>query len=498
MPAASTGPRAQDRTPSGGTVSHAPGRLAGGFPELALQCIDGAWRPGSGSWDLLDFDPYTGERLASVTVATSREVDAAYRAAARAQREWAQTAHPERARIFTRAADLLQQERGRLTDLVVSESGSTAAEADEQFTAARELLTHAARLTAHPERRALPPEPEGAAHALHRRPVGVIGAITPSDLPLTAAVRTAGCALALGNAVVLKPHQSTPVAGGTLLAALLEAAGLPPGLLNIVLTDVAEIGDALLEHPVLRAVAFAGSAAAGRRIAAVAAAHLKRTVLQLRGNGAFFVLDDADVALAVEDAVRDRFLHRGTAAARVLVHRSIERAFTAKLVARVHDLRVGDPHDPHTDLGPLVDTSQAEAAPAFTEQAVAAGAVPLLRGRASGCLVHPTVLTALPPDSPVFRQEVPRPVLAALPFDDEEQTASLIASAPTGPVGAVHTAEPRRGEHLARLLGTAEFHLNGPRPHGIWPASEDAETAAAMVRGFSVQQCVSAREGASE
>src|SRR5205823_2318972 len=149
-----------------------------------------------------------------------------------------------------------------------------------------------------------------------------------------------------GNGVVLKPHQNTPIVGGTLIARIFEEAGLPPGLLNVVVTDIAEIGDALIEHPVPKVISFTGSDKVGRHVARVAAGHFKRTVLELGGNSALIVLDDADLDYAVDAAVFSRFVHQGQvcmAANRVLVDRSVEKEFSERFVAKIRGLQVGDP-----------------------------------------------------------------------------------------------------------------------------------------------------------
>ena len=164
--------------------------------------------------------------------------------------------------------------------------------------------------------------------------------------------------------MVLKPHQNTPIVGGSLVAKIFEDAGLPAGLLNVVITDIAEIGDAFLEHPVPKVISFTGSDKVGRHVATVCAANFKRSVLELGGNSALVVLDDADIDYAVDAAVFSRYVHQGQvcmAANRVLVDRSIEAEFTEKFVAKVRTLKVGDPSDPQTIIGPLINSSQADA-----------------------------------------------------------------------------------------------------------------------------------------
>ena len=254
---------------------------------------------------------------------------------------------------------------------------------------------------------------------------------------------------------------------------------------------LAEIGDAFLEHPVPRTIVFAGSVAAGRRIAATVAARLKQPVLELNSNRSCVVLDDADLALAVEETVRAAFLRRDGHTARVFVQRSVAREFTGKLVHRVRDLRVGDPRDPHTELGPLVDTSRAEAVAACIAQARAAGAEPLVHTPASGCLVHPTVLTASSCARPLLRRELPRPLLALLPFDEDTEAAALTSAAPHAYAGTVHTTDATRGVALARRSGLADCRVSTPGAAERAGSEASARELADLAGQLSTQRRIS-------
>jgi aldehyde dehydrogenase (NAD+) len=296
----------------------------------------------------------------------------------------------------------------------------------------------------------------------------VVGVISPFNFPFLLSLKSVAPALALGNAVVLKPHQNTPICGGTLVAKVLEEAGLPPGLLNVVVTDIAEIGDALLEHPVPKVISFTGSEQVGRHVATVAASHFKRTILELGGNSALIVLDDADVEYAVDAAVFSRFVHQGQvcmAANRILVDRSVEEEFTEKFVAKAAALRAGDPRDPETQIGPLINQTQADAITALVDRTIAEGAHPLLRGSTVGTLVTPTVLTSLPADSAALRQELFGPVALLIPFDGEREAIRIANDTPYGLGGAVHTADVERGVRVAKQIDTGMFHVNDGTVH---------------------------------
>ncbi|MEU2929312.1 aldehyde dehydrogenase family protein [Streptomyces sp. NPDC007251] len=438
------------------------------FSDLAQQYIDGEWRPGTGSWDVIDFNPYDDEKLASITVATVDEVDQAYRAAARAQKKWAGTNPYARRAVFERALRLIEDREQEIADLIIAELGGTRVKAGFELHLAKEFLRESVNLALRPEGRILPSPADGKENRVYRVPVGVVGVISPFNFPFLLSIKSVAPALALGNAVVLKPHQNTPIAGGTLIAKIFEDAGLPGGLLNVVVTDIAEIGDAFLEHPVPRVISFTGSDKVGRHVATVCAANFKRSVLELGGNSALVVLDDADVDYAVDAAVFSRFVHQGQvcmAANRVLVDRAIAEEFTEKFVAKVKSLKVGDPRDPQTVIGPVINSQQANALSGAVEQALAEGATALVRGATEGNLVAPSVLTGVPADSALLQQEVFGPVVFLIPFDGEEEALRIVNDTPYGLSGAVHTGDIERGVSFAKQVDTGMFHVNDGTVH---------------------------------
>ncbi|MGW6913138.1 aldehyde dehydrogenase family protein [Kitasatospora sp. NPDC054939] len=433
------------------------------FSELALQYIDGEWRDGSGSWDIVDVDPYSGDKLATITVATVDEVDRAYRAAERAQKEWAQTSPYERRLVFERALRIVEEREQEITEAIVAELGGTALKAGFELALTKDMLRESMALALRAEGSILPSPVPGKENRLYRLPVGVVGVISPFNFPLFLSLKAVAPALALGNGVVLKPHQETPIVGGTLIGRIFEDAGLPAGLLNVVVTDIAEIGDAFIEHPVPRVISFTGSDKVGRHVATVAASHFKRTVLELGGNSALIVLDDADLDYAVDAAVFSRFAHQGQvcmAANRVLVDRSVAEAFTEKFVAKVASLRVGDPKDPATQIGPLINSVQADTISGQVDAAIAGGATALLRGETVGSLMAPVVLGDLPADAPILQRELFGPVVLVVPFDGEDEAVRIANDTPFGLSGAVHTADVERGVRVARRIETGMVHVN--------------------------------------
>ncbi|MGW0858017.1 aldehyde dehydrogenase family protein [Streptomyces sp. NPDC002690] len=435
------------------------------FHELAHQYIDGEWLTGSGSWDIIDVNPYNGEKLCAITVATVAEVDRAYRAAERAQTVWAATLPHERQAVLVRALAVIDARADEIAEAIVDELGGTLPRARYEIDLGRELLREAIRQAVRPVGGLLPAAVDGKENRLYRRPVGVVSVINAFNFPFVVAMKSVAPALALGNAVVMKPHQNAPVVGGGLVARVFEEAGLPPGLLNVVVTDSAEIGDAFIEHPVPAVISFTGSDRVGRQIAALAARQFKRCLLELSGNSALVVLDDADIDAAVDAAVFSRFFFQGQvgmAANRILVDRRVEREFTERFVAEVSRITAGDPHDPATRIGPVINAFQADALSVLVTEALAAGATALLRGRTRGNVVEPTVLTGVPEGSPLLTQEVFGPVAVLIPFDGEDEAVRIADDSPYGLSGAVHTVDVERGVRFARRVRSGMFHVNGP------------------------------------
>ncbi|GAA2225339.1 MULTISPECIES: aldehyde dehydrogenase family protein [Kitasatospora] len=478
------------------------------FSELSQQYVDGRWQAGSGSWDIVDLNPYNGEKLASFTVATVAQVDEAYRAAERVQREWSRLNPYSRRLVFERALRVIEEREQEITEAIIAELGGTRLKAAFELSLSKDMLRECMQLSLRAEGRILPSPVDGKENRLYRLPVGVIGVISPFNFPFFLSLKAVAPALALGNGVVLKPHQEAPVTGGTLVAKVFEEAGLPGGLLNVLLTDIAEIGDAFLEHPVPKVIAFTGSDQVGRHVARVAAGHFKRTVLELGGNSALVVLDDADLDYAVDAAVFSRFAHQGQvcmAANRVLVDRSVAAEFTERFVAKVRTLRVGDPADPETQLGPLINSAQAEAIGAQVDEAVAEGATVLLRGGVTGTLMEPVVLTDVPAESEILQRELFGPVVVLVPFDGEEEAIRIANATPFGLSGAVHTGDVERGVRVAKRIETGMVHVNDGTIHdeAIVPFGGEKNSGVgrlngeATVEAFTTVKWISIQHGRS-
>jgi benzaldehyde dehydrogenase (NAD) len=275
-------------------------------------------------------------------------------------------------------------------------------------------------------------------------------------------MRVVAPALALGNAVILKPDVHTPVSGGALIAELMADAGLPEGVLHV-LPGGAETGEALVADPHVGMISFTGSTAVGRRVGAVAGEHLKRVSLELGGNNALVVLEDADVEIAASAGAWGSFLHQGQiclTTGRHLVHESILDAYIEALTRRAQALQVGDPTDPGVALGPIINQRQLEHVAAIVDDTIAAGATATTGATHDGLFYRPTVLRGVTPGMRAFAEEIFGPVAPVIGFASEAEALELANGTEFGLTGAIHTADVGRGLELARAMRTGMVHVN--------------------------------------
>ncbi|MBB4907985.1 aldehyde dehydrogenase family protein [Actinophytocola algeriensis] len=431
------------------------------------QFIAGEWRTGSMDKVLVDRNPFDGSTIAEFNCASVEDVDEAYRAAERAKSEWDRVNPYAKRAVFERAVRYVEDHTDQIVDIIIDELGGTRLKAHFEIGLVIDMLKEAATFPLRMDGRILPSPTDDKENRVYREPVGVVGVISPFNFPFFLGMKSVAPALGAGNGVVLKPHEDTPIVGGTLIAEVFEAAGLPAGLLNVVITEIPAIGDAFVEHPVPRVISFTGSAAVGRHVAEVAVRNFKKPILELGGNSALIVLPDADLEVAVNAAVFSRFTHQGQvcmSANRVLVHRDVFDEFASRYVAKAQSLPVGDPRDPDTILGPLINQRQADRLAEQVERGIADGARPLLRGGvldpANGTLFHPTVLTDVTPEMSVMQEELFGPVVCLVPFDTEDEAVDIANDTRFGLSGAIHTRNLDKGVELAKRIHTGMVHIN--------------------------------------
>ncbi len=406
-------------------------------------------------------EPATGRTLATLDLAAPADIaEAAVRARA-AQRDWSRTTHPERAAVMRRAGDLFTAHADELSRWLVRESGSIPGKAAFELHVAAQECYEAAALASRPTGQVLPSEAPRLSFT-RRVPAGVVGVVAPFNAPLILAIRSVAPALALGNAVLLKPDPRTAVCGGLALAAVLAAAGLPDGLLHV-LPGGATTGAAVVADPRVRVVSFTGSTATGRTVGELAGRHLKRAHLELGGNSALVVLRDADVGAAVAQASWGSFFHQGQicmTAGRHLVHASLYDEYVERLAARAEELAVGDPYREQVHLGPLIDRAQLERVHALVEASTAAGAKLVAGGTHRDLFYRPTVLAGVADDTPAYAEEVFGPVAPVRSFATEDEAVELASAGPYGLSLGIVTRDAGRGLDLAERIPTGIAHVN--------------------------------------
>jgi benzaldehyde dehydrogenase (NAD) len=297
---------------------------------------------------------------------------------------------------------------------------------------------------------------------LRRVPVGVVGVISPFNVPLILSTRSIAPALALGNAVVVKPDLRTPLSGGFIQARILEEAGLPEGLFHV-LPGGADAGTALIADPRVRVVSFTGSTTTGRAVAELAARHLKRVHLELGGNSAIVILDDADLERAVSAGAWGSFLHQGQicmTAGRHIVHESIADAYVSALAEHANNLPVGDPATGHVALGPLIDAGQRDKVHQLVTSSVDAGARLAAGGTYEGLFYRPTVLDNVDSGVPAYAQEVFGPVAPVMRFATISDAARLAADSGYGLSLGILTRDVMKGLALAEQIPSGIVHIN--------------------------------------
>jgi benzaldehyde dehydrogenase (NAD) len=420
----------------------------------------GAWQRSAGG-DAAVVAPATSEELGRVGMAGVEDLTASAAQAAVAQRDWAATPFQERAAVLRRAGEALQRHTDELRDWLVRETGGIPGKAYFELHLAVQECYEAAALPSRSQGELLPSEAPRLS-MVRRVPAGVVGVITPFNAPLVLGMRSVAPALALGNAVVLKPDRRAAVCGGVALAKVFEEAGLPAGVLHV-LPGGADVGAALVEDPHVRIISFTGSGAAGREIGELAGRHLKRVHLELGGNSALIVLDDADLEQAVGAAAWGSFFYQGQicmAIGRHLVHDSIYPEYVERLAAKADAMLVGDPATEQVALGPLIDATQRDKVHYLVTTSVAAGARLAAGGSYQDLFYRPTVLADAGPSIPAYDQEVFGPVAPVTRFATLDDAVKLASDSEYGLSLGILTSDVVRGLALAERIPTGIAHIN--------------------------------------
>jgi succinate-semialdehyde dehydrogenase/glutarate-semialdehyde dehydrogenase len=428
--------------------------------------IGGEWRDASGGETLEVEDPSTGEAIAAIADATPDDAKAALDACCDVQEEWASHPPRERGEILRRAFEALSARTDELAVLMTLEMGKPVAESKAEIAYAAEFFRWFAEEAVRIEGR-FATAPNGVGRLVTmKQPVGPCYAITPWNFPMAMGTRKIGPAIAAGCTMVIKPAQQTPLSM-LALAKILEEAGLPAGVLNVVTSSSSsDVSKPIISDPRLRKLTFTGSTEVGKMLVEQSAQNLLRTSMELGGNAPFLVFADADVDAAVEGAVIAKMRNIGeacTAANRFHVAGKVADEFASKLADKLKAMKVGRGTDEDVKVGPLIDDDQRAKVAELVDDAAAKGAEVLLGGHkrdGAGYFFDPTVLTDISPDARLLREEIFGPVAPVVGFDDEDAAIAAANDTEYGLVAYVYTSDLKRAFRVCEKLQTGMVGLN--------------------------------------
>ena len=430
------------------------------------QFIGGNWIDAADGATFEDRDPYTGDVVATVPAGGAEDAGDAIKAAETALAAWSASPPAERQRVFLKAADVLESRLDEVVSLLARETGCSFGFGMFQMGFVPGLFRQAAGIAYAPIGEVIPSDVPGTFAMSLRKPAGVVGAIAPWNAALILSARSIAAPLVLGNTVVLKPSEWSPVVGGLLWGEIFGEAGLPEGALNIVTHApgaAGPIGDELVSNPAVRRINFTGSTGTGRKLAEAAGRNLKRIVLELGGYNPLIVLGDADLEYAVNASAFGAYLHQGQicmSARKIIVERSIADEFTQRLAEKTKTLKAGDPKEHDTIIGPLISSDALTTVKARVDDAVSKGARVLAGGNAVGPCYEATLLADVPEDSEFAKVETFGPVAAIELVDTADEAVARANATTYGLSAGIITSDTDRGFALAQQIDAGIVHVN--------------------------------------
>ena len=427
--------------------------------------IGGKWVDAADGQTFEDLNPYTGEVYAHLPAGKREDAARAIEAAQAAFPEWANSPPSLRRKIFLKAADIMERRQDELVKAMMEEVGGTIGISMFQMFFVPGLYRSAAAGAYEVKGEIIPADYPNAFFMAVRQPAGVVSCFGPFNVPYILCSRAFAMPVAYGNTAVLKPSEEASVTGGILLAEIFEEAGLPPGVLNVITStreDAVEVGDEMISNPAVRRISFTGSTDVGRIIAEKAGRHLKRAVLELGGKDPLIVLGDADLDYAVDAAAWGAFLHQGEicmSTERIIIEKNIADQFTEKLKERALSLPMGDPTNPATAIGPLINQRAVDLVHAHVQEAVAGGAELVTGGKYDKLIYHPTIVTDVKPEMRIFTDQTFGPVAPIVVVDDAEEALAVANNSKYGLSAGIITKDFTRALDMAMRLETGMVHI---------------------------------------
>lgn len=441
------------------------------MPREYKMYINGEWVDALDGKVYDDFNPYTGEVFAKVPAGKRADAKRAVEAAVEAFPSWSHALPIERQTLFLKAADILEKRQMEIVEILAEETGCTFGFAMFQTMFTPGLLREAAAQVHQPTGEVIPSDTPGAFFMAVRQPVGVVAGIGPWNAPLILSLRSICMPIAYGNTTVLKPSTEAAVAGGVIFAEIFHEAGFPKGVLNLVTNAPGgsdEIGDEFVEHPKVRRINLTGSSAVGRQLAEKAGRHLKRVALELGGQNPLLILKDADIDAAVNAAAFGGFLHQGQicmSTRRIIVEKPVVKEFIDKFVKKVSTFKVGNPKEPDTIIGPIINKHQFEQVKNNVEAAVRDGVKMLYGGKSEGLCYYPTILTNVKPETDFSCEETFGPVVSIIEVDNTEEAIAVANDTMYGLSSAVFTNDMAKGLAVAERIESGIVHINDQTVH---------------------------------
>jgi aldehyde dehydrogenase (NAD+) len=438
-----------------------------------LLYIDGSFVPASDGRTFDSLNPHDGSAVARAARGGAADVRAAVAAARRAFDEgpWSRMPGAERGALLRSVSEKINERSADLERLEIDDSGSTLRKARDDVKLSARAMYYFSKLAAADQSEPVEglSKPGFSRNLIVREPAGVVGAIIPWNFPLKMAVWKLGPALAAGNTVVLKPSELTP-ATAMELAAMIHQSGFPPGVVNVVPGFGPEAGEALADSPGVDVLSFTGSTAVGRLVMGRAAASLKKCTLECGGKSANIVLEDADLDLAVDGALYAVFYHQGQcceAGTRLFLPQKLHDRFVSSMLAKIGRMKIGDPKDPATDIGPVVSGKQRDRILGYIRSGIAEGAtlaagggIPKVPGTENGFYVEPTLFTGVANRMTIAREEIFGPVLSVIAYGTVDEAVAMANDSDYGLGGGVWSADTEKALGVARRLRAGTVWIN--------------------------------------